>query len=128
MIESQAISAAQFPKRGGQPAFWDPATLADGFRSEAWWAPFRNDFSVYGVSNDQDKLQTVEGMAPAELDAGPLIAEARAHPTASGLLPAGQKKWPYAPGAAGIAVPGRRVPAVRFLRHALNPSAPAHPP
>src|SRR5438045_7659252 len=48
MVESQAMSAAQLPQIRGQIAVFDPATLADGFRSEAWWAPFRNDFSVYG--------------------------------------------------------------------------------
>src|SRR5438093_13232327 len=44
MIETQAMSAAQLPQIRGQIAVFDPATLADGFRSEAWWAPFRNDF------------------------------------------------------------------------------------
>lgn len=120
LIESQAMSAAQLPQIRGQIAVFDPATLADGFRSESWWAPFRNDFSVYGVANDQEKLQAVEGMAPAELDAAPLIAQARAHRTAAGLLVAGPKKWPYAAGAAVIDVPGRAVPAVIFLAQAVD--------
>ena len=59
LIETQAMSAAQLPQIRGQIAVFDPATLADGFRSEAWWAPFRNDFSVYGVANDSDQLQEI---------------------------------------------------------------------
>ena len=121
-VETQAMSAAQLPQIRGQIAVFDPATLADGFRSESWWAPFRNDFSVYGVANDQEKLQAVEGMAPADLDATPLIAQARAHRTAAGLLMAGAKKWPYAAGAAVIDVPGRAVPAVLFLAQAVDQS------
>jgi protein kinase-like protein len=122
LIETQAMSAAQLPQIRGQIAVFDPATLADGFRSESWWAPFRGDFSVYGVANEQEKLQAVEGMAPAELDATPLIAQARAHRTASGLLMAGAKKWPYAAGAAVIDVPGRAQPAVIFLAQAVDQS------
>jgi serine/threonine protein kinase len=120
LIETQAMSAAQLPQIRGQIAAFDPATLIDGFRSEAWWAPFRNDFSIFGVANDQETLQAVEGMAPAELDATPLIAQARAHRTASGLLFAGAKKWPYAAGAAVIDLPGRAVPAVIFLAQAVD--------
>ena len=120
LIEQQAMSAAQLPQIRGQIAVFDPATLTDGFRSESWWAPFRNDFSVYGVANDADKLQAIEGMAPADLDATGLIAQARAHRTASGLLIAGPKKWPYAAGAAVIDVPGRAVPAVIFLAQAVD--------
>ncbi len=120
LIEQQAMSAAQLPQIRGQIAVFDPATLADGFRSESWWAPFRNDFSVYGVASDGEKLQAVEGMAPADLDAAPLIAQAREHRTASGLLLAGAKKWPYAAGAALIDVPGRAVPAVLFLAQAVD--------
>ena len=122
LIETQAMSAAQLPQIRGQIAVFDPATLADGFRSEAWWAPFRNDFSVYGVANDSDQLQAVEGMASAELDAAPMIAQARAHRTTSGLLRAGAKSWPYAAGAAVIDVPGRAVPAVIFLAQAVDQS------
>ena len=120
LIESQAMSAAQLPQIRGQIAVFDPATLADGFRSETWWAPFRNDFSVYGVASDGEKLEAVEGMTPADLDAAPLIAQARAHRTASGLLMAGAKRWPYAAGAAVIDVPGRALPAVIFLAQAVD--------
>ena len=120
LIEQQAMSAAQLPQIRGQIAVFDPATLADGFRSETWWAPFRGDFSVYGVANEGGTLQAVEGLAPADLDAAPLVAEARAHRTSSGLLMAGAKKWPYAAGAAVIDVPGRAVPAVIFLAQAVD--------
>src|SRR5438105_1017471 len=54
LIETQASSAAQLPPIRGQIATFDAATLKDGFRSEAWWAPFRNDYSVYGIANDKE--------------------------------------------------------------------------
>ena len=69
-VETQAMSAAQLPQIRGQVATFDAATLKDGFRSEAWWGPFRNDFSVYGVANDGAALQAVEGMDAGDLDAG----------------------------------------------------------
>src|SRR5438105_14446667 len=51
MIETQALSAAGLSQIRGQIATFDAATLRDGFRSESWWAPFRNDYSVYGVAD-----------------------------------------------------------------------------
>ena len=86
MIDITAMSAGQLPQIRGQIATFDAATLKDGFRSEAWWAPFRNDFSVYGVANETEKLDVIEGMEPIELDAAPLIRDARAHRQASGLI------------------------------------------
>ncbi|HUJ27823.1 MAG TPA: hypothetical protein VLW85_17480, partial [Myxococcales bacterium] len=84
LIETQAVSAAQLPPIRGQIATFDAPTLKDGFRTEPWWAPFRNDFSVYGVANDGATLQAVEGMDPGDLDATGLIALAREHRTSSG--------------------------------------------
>src|SRR5437016_4528987 len=75
MIETQALSAAQLPQIRGQISTFDAATLRDGFRSEAWWAPFRNDFSVYGVAVEKDSLEAVEGMDPGDLDARQLVSE-----------------------------------------------------
>src|SRR4051812_43596820 len=89
MIESQAQAAAQLPQIRGQITTFDAATLKDGFRSEAWWAPFRLDFSVYGVATDGPGLSAVEGMNAAEVDAAPLVAEAREKRQASGLILAG---------------------------------------
>src|ERR1041384_3433561 len=120
LIEGQAASAAQLPPIRGQIATFDAPTLKDGFRTEPWWAPFRNDFSVYGVANDGAVLQAVEGMDPGDLDATDLIARARGHRTSSGLLLAGPKKWPYAAGAAVIDEIGRAVPAVIFLAQAVD--------
>ncbi|MFN2546569.1 MAG: serine/threonine-protein kinase [Myxococcales bacterium] len=120
LIETQAMAGAQLPQIRGQIAVFDPATLADGFRSESWWEPFRNDFSVYGVADDSEKLQAVEGMAATDIDASPMIAAARAHRSTSGFLRAGPKSWPYAAGAAVIDVPGRAVPAVIFLAQAVD--------
>ena len=120
LIEAQAMAAAQLPQIRGQIPAFDPPTLIDGFRTESWWAPFRGDFGVYGVANDQDDLQAIDGMAPAEMDAAPLLAEARKHRIASGFLVAGSKKRPYAAGAAVIDVPGRAVPAVIFLAREVD--------
>ena len=69
MIETQATSAAGLPQIRGQLANFDAATLRDGFRSEAWWAPFRTDYSVYGVANEREALEVVEGMEAPDLDA-----------------------------------------------------------
>lgn len=120
MIESQAGSAAQLPQIRGQVSTFDAATLKDGFRSEPWWQPFRNDFSVYGLALDGDKLEAVEGMEPPELDAGRIVAAARAHRQASGLLRAGPRQWPYAVGASVVDAPGRTVPAVIVLAQAVD--------
>ena len=120
MIETQAMSAAQLPPIRGQISTFDAATLKDGFKSEAWWEPFRNDFSVYGVANDKETLEVVEGMDPGELDATKLVADARAHRQTSALVLAGPKKWPYAAGAAVIDAPGRALPAVIFLAQAVD--------
>jgi serine/threonine-protein kinase len=120
MIASQAQAAASLPQIRGQIATFDTATLRDGFRSEAWWAPFRDDFSVYGVSLNGPELAALEGMNAPDIAAGPLIEEARARHEASGLLLAGPRKWPYAAGAAVIDVPRGAQPAVIFLATAID--------
>jgi hypothetical protein len=120
MIETTAMSAGQLPQIRGQISTFDAETLKDGFHSEAWWAPFRNDFSVYGVAIDSEKLDAVEGMDAGDFDAAPLIRDARAHRQASGLIIAGPKKWPYAAGASVIDVAGRAVPAVIVLARAVD--------
>jgi hypothetical protein len=119
MIESQAQAAAQLPQIRGQISTFDAETLRDGFRSEAWWAPFRLEFSVYGVATDGPGLAAVEGMNAAEIDAAPLVAEAREKRQASALILAGPKGWPYAAGAAVIDLPRPR-PAVVFLAQAID--------
>ena len=120
MIESQALSAAQLPQIRGQVATFDAATLKDGFRSEPWWQPFRNDFSVYGLALDGDKLDVAEGMEPFQIDAAAIVAAARAHRQASGLVRAGPRQWPYAVGAGVVDAPGRGVPAVMVLAQAID--------
>ena len=120
MIEGQALAAAQLPQIRGQVSTFDAATLKDGFRSESWWQPFRNDFSLYGLALDGDKLEALEGMEAAEFDAAPIVAAARAHRQASGLVRAGPKQWPYAVGAGVVDAPGRALPAVVVLGLALD--------
>ena len=119
LIEAQAQAAAALPQILGQIATFDAATLKDGFRSETWWAPFRQEFSVYGVATDGPQLAAVEGMNPNELPAAPLIAEARERRLTSGLILAGAKEWPYAAAAAAVEMPGPR-PAVVFLAQAID--------
>jgi hypothetical protein len=119
MIESQAQAAAQLPQIRGQIATFDAETLRDGFRSETWWAPFRQEFSVYGVATDGLKLAALEGMNPAEVNAAPLISEAREKRLASGIIRAGPKGWPYAAAAAAVELPRAR-PAVVFLAQAID--------
>src|SRR5262249_30977162 len=40
----------------------DAATLQDLFRTEEWWEPYRNQFRVYAVAFEGDKLDVIEGM------------------------------------------------------------------
>jgi len=122
MIESQAQAAAQLPQIRGQIATFDAETMRDGFRSEAWWAPFRQEFSIYGVAVDGPGLAAVEGKDKTEIDAAPLIAEARSKQQASALILAGPKGWPYIAGAAVIDLPRQR-PAVIFLAQAVDQAA-----
>jgi hypothetical protein len=119
LIAAQAQAAAALPQILGQIATFDAATLKDGFRSETWWAPFRQEFSVYGVATDGPQLAAVEGMNPNELPAAPLIAEAREKRLTSGLILAGPKEWPYAAAAAAVEMAGPR-PAVVFLAQAID--------
>jgi hypothetical protein len=120
LVEIQALSAAQLPQIRGQVSTFDAATLRDGFRSEPWWQPFRNDYSVYGLALDSDKLEVAEGMETSALDVSSIVAAARAHRQASGLVRAGPKRWPYAVGASVVDAPGRSVPAVIVLLQALD--------
>jgi hypothetical protein len=119
LIGAQAQAAAALPQILGQVATFDAATLKDGFRSETWWAPFRQEFSVYGVATDGPGLAAVEGMNPAQLPAEPLIREAREKRLTSGLILAGPKEWPYAAAAAAVEMPRPR-PAVVFLAQAID--------
>ena len=120
ILEGQAMAAAQLPQIRGQIAAFDADTLKDGFRTEAWWAPFRAGFSVYGVALDGEKLEAVEGMDAAEIDAGALVRAARTRRQASGLTLAGPRRWPYAAAAAVVDVPGRQAAPVVVLAKAVD--------
>src|SRR5262245_16167396 len=55
----------------------DAPTLADLFRSEDWWQPYRNAFKVYALAFDGEKLDLIEGMKDAEFASDLLVREAR---------------------------------------------------
>ncbi|HMF42995.1 MAG TPA: hypothetical protein VKQ32_20120, partial [Polyangia bacterium] len=55
----------------------DAATLQDLFRTEEWWEPYRNQFRVYAVAFEGDKLDVIEGMKTAEFASDLIIREAR---------------------------------------------------
>jgi hypothetical protein len=119
IVESHAQAAARLPQIIGQIATFDAETLRDGFRSESWWAPFRQEFSVYGVATDGPQLAVLEGMNASGLDAARLIDEARRKRLTSGILLAGPRGWPYAAAAAAVDLPRPR-PAVVFLAQAID--------
>ena len=119
MLEGQAAAAASITPIKSQVVTFDAPTLKDGFRSEQWWEPYRREFSVAGLAYEGDKLDALEGLDPAELDAAELVRKARANRQAALFLRAGSKHWPYAAAAAVVDVP-RPVPSVIFLARPVD--------
>ncbi len=123
--ESRALAAAALPQLRAQLALLRnhrlegelQATLADWFRGEPEWEPFRNEFRVYAVSADEAHLGLIEGADPGQLGADRLVAAARGNGVSSGWLSAGS---PLAAAAARVAVPNRQTPAVLVLAKALD--------
>jgi hypothetical protein len=126
--ESRALAAAGLPQLRAQLALLRnhrlegelQATLADWFRGEPEWEPFRREFRIYAVSADEGSLGLVEGTDGAELGADKLVLEAREKGVASSWLSAG---GPLAAAAARIAVPNRPRPAVLLLGKRLDGEA-----
>jgi len=100
----------------------DAATLQDLFRTEEWWEPYRNQFRVYAVAFEGDKLDVIEGMKTAEFASDLIIREARERKEAVAELVMG-KGWPYAAAAAGVELPGRPIPAVLVLARPIDDAA-----
>ena len=126
--ESRALAAAALPQLRAQLALLRnhrlegelQATLADWFRGEPEWEPYRREFRIYAVSADEGRLELIEGAQEADLASAPLVAEARRNGVASAWLPA---EGPHAAAAARVAVPNRRTPAVVLVARALDAEA-----
>jgi tRNA A-37 threonylcarbamoyl transferase component Bud32 len=126
--ESRALAAAALPQLRAQLALLRnhrlegelQATLADWFRGEPEWEPFRREFRIYAVSADEGSLELVEGTDGAQLTADPLVAQARRNGVASGWL---SLPGLLAASAARVAVPNRRPPAVLVLAKPLDGEA-----
>ena len=84
----------------------DIATLQDLFRSEVWWQPYRDEFKVYAIAFDGEKLDILEGMKTADFAADLLIRKARQQHEPVAEIVMG-KGWPYAAAATTAPVPER---------------------
>jgi len=100
----------------------DAATLQDLFRTETWWEPYRNNFKVYALALEGDKLDVIEGMQNAEFASDLLIREARERREAVAEIVMG-KGWPYAAAAAPVDLPGKSAPAVLLLAKPIEEGA-----
>jgi hypothetical protein len=100
----------------------DAATLADLFRTEEWWQPYRNAFKVYAVAFEGDHLDVLEGMKTADFASELLIRKARERKEVVAELVMG-KGWPYAAAAAAVELPGRTIPAVLVLAKPIDDGA-----
>jgi Protein kinase domain len=122
-LKLEAQNAAENPRlvaalRGNA----DAATLQDLFRTEPWWEPYRNNFKVYAVAFEGDKLDVIEGMQNAEFASDLLIREARERREAVAEIVMG-KGWPYAAAAAHIDMPHKAAPAVLLLAKPIDEAA-----
>jgi hypothetical protein len=126
--ESRALAAASLPQLRAQLALLRnhrlegelQATLADWFRIEPEWEPFRREFRIYAVSADEETLELVEGAEGGQLGAHALVTDARRRGVAS--------SWLSSPGllaaaAAQVSVPSRRPTAVLVLARPLDREA-----
>ncbi len=97
----------------------DAATLQDLFRSEVWWQPYRDEFKVYAIAFEGEKLDILEGMKTADFAADVLVraARARREPVAEIVM---GKGWPYAAAATTAPVPERAVAPVLVLAKPLD--------
>jgi hypothetical protein len=97
----------------------DAATLQDLFRSEVWWQPYRNEFKVYAIAFDSEKLDILEGMAAADFAGDLLVREARERREPVAEIVMG-KGWPYAAAAMIAPVPERAIPPVLVLAKPID--------
>jgi protein kinase-like protein len=100
----------------------DAATLQDLFRSEVWWQPIRDEFKVYAIALDGDKLDILEGMQAAEFAGEPLVRAARGRHEPIAEIVMG-KGWPYAAAATVAPVAERPVAPVLVLAKPIDEAA-----
>ena len=100
----------------------DAATLQDLFRNEVWWQPYRDEFKVYAIALDSDKLDILEGMRAAEFAADRLVHQARERREPVSEIVLG-KGWPYTAAATVAPVPDRAVLPVLVLAQPIDEAA-----
>jgi len=100
----------------------DAATLQDLFRNEVWWQPFRDEFKVYAIALDGEKLDVLEGMQAAEFGGEALVRAARARREPIAEIVMG-KGWPYAAAATLAPVPERAIAPVLVLAKPIDEAA-----
>ena len=84
-VEGRAVAAASIPVLRAQIGVVDASTLKDGFATEPWWLPVRQDFPIYGVAGGEVPDLLV-GAEPGDLDFAGLVKIARARRQASAVL------------------------------------------
>ncbi len=90
--ERAAASAAQIQTLvAALRAHVDGATLVDLFENEDWWRPYRTDFPAVRIT-DGDRVVASRGPDLGEA-ADPVVAAARTHTVASGIVNAGEQSY-----------------------------------
>jgi len=100
----------------------DAATLQDLFRTEVWWQPIRDEFKVYAIALDGDKLDILEGMRAAEFAGEAMVRSARGRREPIAEIVMG-KGWPYATAATVAPVAERAVAPVLVLAKPIDEAA-----
>ncbi|MBC8132356.1 MAG: hypothetical protein H7X95_05190, partial [Deltaproteobacteria bacterium] len=99
----------------------DERTLRDLWRTEDWWRPWRTEFKVYAVAITGVRLDAVEGIDAADLDAQPLLRRVREQGEGAAQVAVG-KGWPYVAAATLVNVPGREKAPVLLLAKPVDPA------
>jgi hypothetical protein len=92
----------------------DDQTMRDLWRTEEWWRPWRTEFKVYAVAMTGLRLDVIEGIDAADLNAESLVKHVRDRGEGAAEIIVG-KTWPYAATAIAVKVPGREKPPVLVL-------------
>ena len=100
----------------------DAATLQDLFRTETWWQPIRDEFKVYAIALDGDKLDILEGMRAADFAGEAMVRSARGRREPIAEIVMG-KGWPYAAAATVAPVAERAVAPVLVLAKPIDEAA-----
>ncbi len=97
----------------------DERTIRDLWRTEDWWRPWRTEFKIYAVAVKGVRLDVVEGIDAADLDADSLLRRARDRGDAAAEIIIG-KGWPYAAAATTVRVSGRDKAPVLLLARPVD--------